>query len=160
MASQCKKGSTDVQPDNPYGLPNATQTGANIFACRINGVNWISGTGITILNGGASNDTLSLTGADGGANYFERLTIQVFGGAIQGSQKQITTTSSTKLFLNTNRTCQGIGSVSTNYAVEGNITLTKIDKTNKIISGTFNCKIPMPNCDTLKITDGRYDIGY
>lgn len=160
MASQCKKGTNTNSSDNAYGLPNATQTGANIFACRVNGVNWISDNGILVMGGGISNDTLSATGSNGGVNYFERLVIQVLGGAVQGSQYQITPTSSNKLYLSTNRTCQGIGSVTIYYAVEGIIVITKIDRTNKIISGTFNCKIPIPNCDTLNITDGRFDIRY
>ena len=39
--SQCRKN-TGTPTDNPYGLPNATQTGANIFACRVSGQLFIS----------------------------------------------------------------------------------------------------------------------
>jgi hypothetical protein len=39
--SNCHKNSNPA-PDNPYGLPNATQTGAGVFAYRINGVNAIA----------------------------------------------------------------------------------------------------------------------
>jgi hypothetical protein len=46
------------------------------------------------------------------------------------------------------------------YGTDGELALTKLDKINKIASGTFNCIIPIPNCDTLKVTDGRFDIKY
>ncbi len=59
--NQCKKDkTTDPAPDNPYGLPNATQIGANMFACRVNGVNWISKTDIYHLGGGIKNDTVGV----------------------------------------------------------------------------------------------------
>ena len=42
----------------------------------------------------------------------------------------------------------------------GNLTITKADSVLKIISGTFNFDLPTDFCDTLKITDGRFDIKY
>ncbi len=51
--TSCKKDTTP-EADNTYGLPNASQTGANILACRINGKNWVSNQGIYALGGGSS----------------------------------------------------------------------------------------------------------
>ncbi len=59
------KNSPSPAVDNPYGLPNATQTGANVFACRINGQNWISSTSILAMGAGIFNDSLRITGEDG-----------------------------------------------------------------------------------------------
>ncbi|MCW3074372.1 MAG: hypothetical protein JWP69_1441 [Flaviaesturariibacter sp.] len=39
----------------------------------------------------------------------------------------------------------------------GNVTITKYDLTSGIISGTFDCKIKPANCDTIFITQGRFD---
>lgn len=50
--ASCKKEKHGPPPDNPYGLPNATTEGKNIFACRVNGQNWISETGIYNMGGG------------------------------------------------------------------------------------------------------------
>ena len=55
---QCHKG---ISSDNPFGLPNASENGSDIFACLINGKPFIGkynpndGTGATIKG-----DTLSI----------------------------------------------------------------------------------------------------
>jgi hypothetical protein len=36
----------------------------------------------------------------------------------------------------------------------------KIDRTNYILSGTFEFSAVTENCDTVKITDGRFDVHY
>jgi hypothetical protein len=43
---------------------------------------------------------------------------------------------------------------------EGNINITFLDSSNHIVSGTFNVTFLMQGCDTMKITDGRFDIKY
>jgi hypothetical protein len=43
----------------------------------------------------------------------------------------------------------------------GELTLTKLDKTNRIIAGTFDAILYKPDCgDTVKITQGRFDMKY
>jgi hypothetical protein len=42
----------------------------------------------------------------------------------------------------------------------GKITLSKLDRIRYIISGTFDFVTVAKDCDTLKITDGRFDIRY
>jgi len=65
------------------------------------------------------------------------------------------------LIYATTSTCLGVSfNVTTSNAINGSVTLTKLDKSNNVVSGSFSCAIPIPNCDTLKITDGRFDIKY
>ena len=158
---QCHK---DYNPpiDNPYGLPNATQSGANIFACRVNGVNWISKTDIYNLGGGVSNDTLSGHGTVLGNNYFDMIEFTIQGGAMAGGHYTFNSTSGQKINFQTNKTCNGYlgNNIQHLVSTSGLGIITKIDKLNKIISGTFNCKVPVATCDTLNITDGRFDINY
>lgn len=163
MANQCKKGTDNyMNDDNPYGLPNATQTGRDIFACRVNGQNWIAKTDIYNLGAYVSigNDTLSF-GAGGGGIPFSRLSF-----FIRNPQQAIT------YRLNDLQTKYGwvfitpasnpcVGATYNSYSIDGSLTITKFEVATKIVSGTFNCIIPLPNnCDTLKITDGRFDIKY
>ena len=42
----------------------------------------------------------------------------------------------------------------------GELIITKLDKNAGIISGTFNATLYKPGCDTLKITDGRFDMKF
>lgn len=64
--------------------------------------------------------------------------------------------------IDSDQDCQGnlLGYLNRFYGVDGILELSKCDLANKIISGTFTCIIPIPNCDTLRITDGRFDIKY
>jgi hypothetical protein len=42
----------------------------------------------------------------------------------------------------------------------GNLSITKLDRANRIISGTFNATLYRSGCDTIKITEGRFDMKY
>lgn len=159
----CSKN-TPPSPDNPYGLPNATQTGAGVFACRINGANAIA----NLYNcpywcgaGGVTNDTLGISGKLNIANAFD-----IIGLAIYRNLK-INTTYSLADSINTycrfvaDSTCQTAGKVTNIYPYNGTITLTRLDTANKIISCKFAFDVPIPSgCDTLHITYGRFDYGY
>ncbi len=159
--SQCTKANTAPEADNPYGLPNATQKGADIFAYLIDGKPQIVRGGIYTLGGSISNDTLSVFGEAGDNNYFENIGIVVVGNFNIGFVKPI---DNSKIFIliATNKSCNGFlgGTVIKAFATEGNVQISRADKSNRVISGTFNCRIPITGCDTLKITDGRFDIKY
>jgi hypothetical protein len=159
MASQCKKG-TDVQPDNPYGLPNATQTGANIFACRLNEQNWISLKDIAHLSGAVINDTIGISGGNNN-NGTQDIFIAVKGGLQQNYPYNINNLNVTAEFATT-RLCNSNTIGYYRYmSTEGQVKFSKIDQINKIISGTFQFNIIRQNCnDTLRFTDGRFDIQY
>lgn len=157
--ASCKKEKHGPPPDNPYGLPNATSEGKNIFACRVNGQNWISETGIYNMGGGVSNDSLTANGGrnSSGAEDIFLLRIGAF-------QENITynLNGETKITYTTTRLCNS--NVINFYAYEaitGFIKLSKIDITRKILSGTFSFIIIRQECnDTLNFTDGRFDIKY
>lgn len=76
LSFQCKKSN----PNSDNGLPPATQTGQGMFACRVNGLPWISDRGIYNIGGGLNNDTFDIFGTkkynDG---HIERLIIRLEG---------------------------------------------------------------------------------
>jgi len=156
---KCKKTNTP-DPDNPYGLPNATQTGANTFACRINNTLWISRTGIYYMGAEINNDSLGITGSPKFENYFADLILEIKGDLQENKVYNLNSTTNLSTYIS-NSNCFGVSSnaISTK-GVNGVIKLTRLDKSNKIVSGLFNFSIPIPNCDTLKVTDGRFDIKY
>ncbi len=160
--SSCKKNA-DPLPDNPYGLPNATQTGANIFACRINGQNQIAKNSIYTINAwmSANNDTLNV-GGQFGKSYYQFLN---FGSILKDRRANLDysleKSSETTFFYNADSTCLNFPSPVINiYKAIGSFRYSKIDATNKIVSGTFNCVFVVPGCDSIKVTDGRFDIKY
>jgi hypothetical protein len=157
-ANECKKTGP---PKTDNGLPFPTQTGANIFACRVNGKNWIAETSIFHIRGGVSDDTLAVS-ADISDNGFELISLIVKGNAIQGGMYSFSDTIKALAEFRTNKLC-GIqtGAVYRYFSTTGEIGITKLDITNKILSGTFSFIAPRINCsDSLKITDGRFDIKY
>ena len=178
----CKKTSTIV-PDNQFGLPNATRSGANIFACRVNDNNWIvddsSYQRITTSFSTSNNrDSFWVFAAGAADRTFDLILFKIFDKINTGSSYRLNDT--TKALANTFRilaTCGqtvGYGGSQSNNAIDGNITITRFSGNyfvpsccqygsydpNAIISGTFNFIVAIPNCDTIKVTDGRFDINY
>lgn len=43
---------------------------------------------------------------------------------------------------------------------EGRLTITRLDVPNHIISGTFEFTLARPGCDTIRVTDGRFDMKF
>jgi len=175
----CTKTSTT--PDDSNTLPPETQTGTGTFACKINGVVWrykdpnyeVLSTkpitrwefdptlwggnlyigGVRYLDGVKENDILSL-GSD--SLLFKKEKV------IDNSKREFGIRFTN--YTPTGNQCSDIGSAplgdSTNFYSSGKLTISKLDQTAKIISGTFYCTIYQTGCDTLKITEGRFDLKY
>lgn len=157
--SSCKKN-TDPAPDNPWGLPNATQTGQDFIACRINGKNFISYYDLYGTKAGFYNDTFGMNGTNKGANLIQSLNFTIYKNQKENIVYDFKQNFAKSLYI-TDSTCFGYSSsIIKSNAVSGYIKLTKYDKTLKVISGVFECKYPIDNCDTLNITDGRFDFNY
>jgi len=166
LAAKCKKDNV-TPPDNPYGLPNATQTGADVFAFRENGSNIIyKENSFSYKFGRDKNDTV-IAGIKIGTNVppaAHSVIFELYGNITTGKTYNLedSTQISCRYQTSNNKLCQqdyyGF------YPKTGTITFTKIDLINKILSGRFNnIKIPVDNCisiDTLNITDGRFDLHY
>ena len=174
---QCSKTAVD-----PIGLPPETQTGAGIFACKINGVVWqykdpnyevlstkpktrweydptlfgglLYISGIRYSDGITADDILNID-VDS-INYKNEFKFgsASYWGLVYYNHKY------------SRATCEEISSVSDstnskNFFSSGNLVITKFDKVAKILSGRFNCIIFKPTCsDTLNISEGRFDIKY
>jgi len=158
MNMKCKK-EPQIDPD---GLPKATQTGAMIFACKINGENWISKKSVYSLGGSIENDLIAVHGVNDSneSRGFERLDIQLDKVSSvmlykldDPSGRFATYTTSSKCF----DVVEGIGRAKSSA---GEVYLTRIDRASRIISGTFWCDISTEKCGVIKITDGRFDIRY
>lgn len=165
ISSECKKHHTNPYSDN--GLPPATQTGANTFACRVNGEVWIvkPAFGISVISGGISNDTLGVLGTTLKKNSDFWGDLYIWIGYFDSSKQKYSLDDSINSYImyNTNKSCftrtggYGVGNAK---STDGELTLTRVDTVNKIISGTFWATIPTAYCDTLHITQGRFDIDY
>lgn len=156
----CKKKKEPEVDSN--GLPKATQTGAMVFACQVNGENWISKKSASSMFAVLGNDTVSVYGInDSAPNFiFESLTLTVNGTSISKAYKLNDPDQSYGRLISAKdcfSTTTRLGIAKSN---DGEILFTKIDKATRIISGTFWCNIPTNKCGIIKITDGRFDLHF
>ena len=178
--TQCSKTSTT--PDDSNTLPPETQTGAGTFACKINGVVWrfkdpnyefLSTKPVTSwsLETNSMGGYLTISGLryPDGINSSDLMFLQA-DSLLNSKEKVINNYNGYnfgivyKNYLAPVNKCDEYKTTSLdttkNYFSSGKIFITKLDQITKIISGTFYCTIKQNGCDTLKITDGRFDLKY
>ena len=150
--------------DPESSLPAETQTGANTFGCLVNGQAWLPG------------------GNDGAANYdvvydptYAQGTLSVAAYRLtgNGADKQILGFGSDSLratgtyrlrtsgrhqgdFINRLTKCSYYSGDKGTYC-QGNFTITRLDYAAGVVSGTFAFTLAKPGCDTIKVTQGRFD---
>lgn len=167
-AMQCKKEKT--LEDELAKLPLATQTGANTFGCLVNGKAWV-----------AQNQDCAIFCDPSFRMYYDNFK----GGSLSliayilNSKENIheefiisfDSTNSTifHYYHNTddirfiyrdyfkNDNCTTLKSTDSLMKTEGNVLLSRYDLQNRIISGTFEFTLSKPGCDTIKVTNGRFD---
>ena len=173
--TQCNK--TNVNPD---GLPPETQTGAGTFACKINGVVWKYNNPSGFLNTspiarwsfdqsvrGGNLEILGFTYDAAGTT--ETSELDLYGDSLI-YKKEITSSRTLNHFAMTyynfnSIKCQSFSSgplydTTSNFFSSGKLIISRLDQQAKIISGKFSYTIKQTGCDTLKITDGRFDLKY
>ncbi len=164
-------------------LPPESQTGTGTFACKINGVNWqykdpdyefLSTKPKTswefdksYLGGYLSIGALRYPDGKNSSDFI----ILVADSLIQLTERKVNKSFFSDFgvkYLNyvaNNSLCENFSTypsndTTKNYYSSGELTITKLDQSAKIIAGTFYCTIKQTGCDTLKITDGRFDLKY
>ena len=169
--SQCNKVVEPNDPTNPAGLPAATQVGARTFGCMVNGKVYVPVGRQSILTSNpkaAYEPSYGELGIGGdiyldkpvnGSNLKEYIS---FSGQNIYDVGTYNLTNSNIIFIYANIAEDGNGYYSdTEIATNCQLTITKLDKTNKIIAGTFS--FTLEKKDTGKkvtVTDGRFDLKY
>ncbi|MCB9222726.1 MAG: hypothetical protein H6582_01010 [Crocinitomicaceae bacterium] len=159
-------------PDPPCtedGLPCLTTTGENMFACKVNGQNWIAAAPYSIqgpdplyveyseLEGWLTINAVNK--ASDGTKYEE---LFVFGRDIYSEKND----SIRSLNPNPNGFTNYLPSNCSEYdhdtTKKGTLNIVQLDTVNKIISGTFSMDLFNSTCtdSIIHITDGRFDAKY
>jgi hypothetical protein len=168
----CKKDKTEliVEPI-PIGdqLPAITQTGANTFGCLVNGKVYIPK---GYRGNGSPNPKITYDIGLNGRPYLGIIADQIINSSFKGeiliafrnldhlgvySMPDDFNFSATWVDVIGN--C-GTIAFDTTIKKWGSGIISKLDIPNQIISGTFNCKYKTLTCDTVFITDGRFDIKF
>ncbi|RYU81816.1 hypothetical protein [Hymenobacter persicinus] len=167
LLTQCSKCKNDPRPVDPVSqLPPATQTGANTFGCLVNGQLYtpkgyagVSNFAVLYEPGptGANLNILTYRITSTGRQY-----LVVACGPITQPRTfslSIPVTEGAASYVDTSRP-QPCDSYDGNQAPSyrrGTLTITKLDVNAGIISGTFEFTLAQPGCDTIKVTQGRFD---
>ncbi|WBO86705.1 DUF6252 family protein [Hymenobacter yonginensis] len=165
LLTQCSK-CKDNDPTPEEQLPPATQTGANTFGCLVNGQPWTpqgsDGTANYTVSydlfpsGGILNiSTYRISGQ--GGNDFQ--TIALWAKEIQSPNTFSIQNSSTAAasFLDRKTNCYWSSTDATLTYRRGTLTITRLDLQAGIVSGTFAFTLYKPGCDSIRVTNGRFD---
>ena len=158
----CKKEREDT-------LPAATQIGAGTFGCKINGRVYIpkgsSGTGApnpkvqydVDLNG---QPYLTIDANKFISNNVESGVLISFGNLINIGTYLVPTNFKFSAGWPEIIGACGVSTIDNSVHSFGGGIITRLDIPNRIISGTFDFKAVKPGCDTVRVTDGRFDIKF
>lgn len=155
-------GYDQCEPETPVTelekLPLATQEGKNTFGCLINGKAWVTKTSI---------DDYA---------FYQNMILGIGSSVRNQTQSQmmlftiadrVTAGSTYDLTDNTRSIAQfswqpltGDCRYDPESVLAGNLTISKFDPVNLIVSGSFEFITHTPACDTVRVTNGRFDFTY
>jgi hypothetical protein len=165
--TQCCKEKPNTKTDI-LGLPPATQTGANTLGFLLNGVPWTPAG-----NNGTANLSISFDpGFNNGVFGISAYRIisgnrSSFGIGISDSLnllaiplvRKLTSTSIYSAAFSKFDSCV-LDSYYDSVSSSGSLTISKLDRIGGVISGEFNFKLSGLGCDTVFVTQGRFDMKF
>jgi hypothetical protein len=163
FALSCCNKDDDPQPVSELDkLPPATQTGANTFGCLLDGVAFLPD---NLPN--STNYFYQLTGGNYyfviGASNYKNNDLNII--RLRTEKKQIFQGQTYDLFEWVDGNAIGNYTKNnvelyTSHLNSGKLTITKLDESNKIASGTFWFDVKDGNGIIHQIRDGRFDVQY
>lgn len=163
--SQCQKKS---DPAPAAQLPPATQSGANTFGCLLNGQPWIPSGNNGTPNFVVTYDPNYMGGAIQIKTYrYSGAKNDILQGIVLGAS-QVSKAGDYMLSLQggngANYIDNSLASPCNYYGEspqltyrKGTLTVTRLDQTAGVASGTFAFTLYQPGCDSVRITSGRFD---
>lgn len=171
LLTQCHKN--DPDPTKPEDqLPPATQTGANSFGCLLNGQPWTPTYNLAIGTPPPLRVTYDPTYAGGSLQIraIRAVTglpdgqyLLLDGAAINKTGSYpISNTGPAGVYYSTglrSGPCQEYRyyNYAPGFSMQGQLVITRLDMSAGIISGTFAFTLAQTGCDTIKVTQGRFD---
>ena len=158
--SQCKK-KDDPRPEEQ--LPPATQSGANTLGCLVNGQPWTPQGNDGYSNYSISYDpnpygVLDLTTYRYQQNPANKQMLILYTRELRGPRSyDLRDIPLTRVSWYDRLTGCDFHSGDPGTYQKGTLTITKLDLQAGIISGTFSFTLAKPGCDTVRVTQGRFD---
>jgi hypothetical protein len=150
-----------LSPSPKETLPPATQTGANTFGCYVNGKLWVpkgyNGTSNLDLSYDPTfkGGTFNLSTYRIVSDNKQDILIGAYSLASVGNYNFNAKGSPIALFYDRKTLCSYDN--PQDY-LKGSLIITKLDISLGIASGTFEFTLAKSGCDTVKVTQGRFDM--
>ncbi|MDB5233365.1 MAG: hypothetical protein JWR44_358 [Hymenobacter sp.] len=158
--TQCRS----ADPDPVDQLPPATQTGANTFGCLLNGQPWTPRGNDGFANYSVVYDptyrqgTLNIAAYRLSGNGADQQTIGFYSDSLKRvGVYGIKPPSRNGASVLDRLTACAYHSIDAGTYSRGQFTITKLDLQAGIVSGTFWFTLYKPGCDSIRVTEGRFD---
>ncbi|WP_345112208.1 hypothetical protein [Hymenobacter algoricola] len=164
LLTQCSKCKQD-DPTPEEQLPPITQTGANTFGCLVNGQVWMPKGSDGTSNFSVSYDATYAQGTLSVATYRrlgsgpnEVQTISIVSDSMRAAGRYTIRSMGRHgvQFTDRSKGCTYYLRDQITYS-RGVIIIKRLDLQAGIISGQFEVTLATPGCDTIRITQGRFD---
>ena len=166
--SSCKK--TKTEPTELSKLPAASQTGANTFGCLVNGKAWVAQTDCKFLCNSpfkvsynpSFGGVIGVTGdwLNTANNIDQRIDMLIDSSnyKLLHNISIINPRHSARFIDYKLSNCGKYDHYDDSSVIHiGVVNLTRYDLSYGVISGTFNFTLTKPGCETINITEGRFD---
>jgi len=141
-------------------LPPATRSGEYTFGCLVNGKAFVieDTYGLTAVY---QSEIFSLSAQISMGNKDKGISFIIYDKIVSGKVYDLVDTINVKAgFSNTYYYSNSICQYLPDNTLSGNLTIDHFDQKKYIISGTFEFSAANDDCDTIHITDGRFDMKY
>ncbi|WP_426493370.1 hypothetical protein [Hymenobacter sp. 102] len=163
QCSSCKE--SDPAPAPLPELPPATQTGARTFGCLVNGKPFVA-KGINLVRGEWLSNTDWVVSAGARSqndkfNVYMILTDSLLPVAKPYPLRSVSSNYPTSKLVGftTNANTEQCDYKGTRIRT-GTLTITRFDAVARIMAGSFAFTLYEPGCDSLRVTDGRFDVQF
>ena len=167
LASILQFSGCGLLPTPKEELPPITQEGKNTFGCLVNGKLWLPKGYNGTSNLDASYDPSFMGGAFNLSTYRIdgdfREYITLGSDSISKSGTYDVNPKGRFLTFYSKLNSKGAGCDLSDFTIvksKGKVTIIKLDLISQVVAGTFEFTIYKPNCDTIKVTQGRFDMKF
>jgi hypothetical protein len=172
QCSKCKHDDPQPQPPTPLEqLPAETQSGAGTLGCLVNGDAFVAPVSALAFGEWIALDKLGISATKMGTHNLVNFSILLHGSLRDNQQFSFLangpSNTAPTYTAGLNEFTAGYTATSCYYngvyIKSGQLTLLKCDLVARIAAGRFSFTLPPApgsGCDTLRVTDGRFDIRF
>lgn len=149
----------DQQPERSEldKLPPLTATGKNTFGCLVNGKAWVTSSSSDAV--GIYQIGVLQIHAEVNDDRDQNITLAVLSSVFEGKSYDLSDDPQYEAKFGSNlpnKFCI----YEDDKTVSGKLTISRFNQSSLIVAGTFEFITSTDGCDTIKVTDGRFDLIY